>query len=142
MAKISTPFLHRAVDAGVTEQMISDVINDFYGRVRQDTLLSPIFDAAIGDSWEPHLQKIRDFWLTATRLGGHYGGRGFMPAHLNLSGISSEHMDRWLWLFRQTVDERCSPEAADALFDIAFRMGESILFGLNRTDGEMHRQDH
>lgn len=142
MAKMSAPFLHRAVDAGVTEQMISAVIDDFYGRVQKDPLLGPIFDAAIGDRWEPHLQKIRDFWLTATRLGGRYEGRGFMPAHLKLSGIGGEHMDRWLLLFRQTVDERCSPEAAEALFDIAVRMGESILFGLNRINGEKPDQEH
>jgi hemoglobin len=117
------------------------VIDDFYGRIRMDPLLGPVFQAVIGDGWELHLEKICRFWLTATRLGGHYEGRGFMPAHLKLSGIGSEHMDRWLLLFRQTVDERCSPEAADALFDIAVRMGESILFGLNRTNGELHRQD-
>lgn len=117
------------------------MIYDFYSRIRMDPLLVPIFNDAIGDRWEPHLEKISQFWLTTTRLGGHYEGRGFMPAHLKLSGIGSERMDRWLLLFRQTVDERCSPEVADALFDIAVRMGESILIGLNRTDGEMHRQD-
>lgn len=134
MADLSAPFQHRAVGAGVTERIISVVVDDFYGRVREDSLLGPIFNAAIGDSWEPHLQKIRDFWLTATRLGGRYEGRDFMPAHLKLSGIGGEHMDRWLLLFRQTVDERCSPEAAEALFDIAVRMSESILFGWKRQN--------
>jgi truncated hemoglobin YjbI len=67
-----------------------------------------------------------------TRPGRDVEGPGFMPAHLKLRHVDAEHLARWLPLFRQTVDERCPPEAADVLFDIAARMGETIQIGLDR----------
>jgi hemoglobin len=136
----SAPFQHRAASVGVTEPIIRRVIDDFYGRVRRDPLLGPIFEEAIGDDWDPHLEKIRQFWLSATRLGDKYESAGFMPAHLKLQNVGREHMDRWLALFRETANEHCSPEAADALIDIAVRMGESILYGIKRADGEKRQQ--
>lgn len=133
MIDTSAPFRHRAKEAGVTEAMIRDVIAAFYERVRRDALLGPVFEAAIGDTWEPHLEKISQFWLTTTRLGGRYDGRDFMPTHRKLTTVGSVHMDRWLSLFRQVLDERCPPAAADALHDIATRMGDSIRHDWKRT---------
>ena len=64
----STPFQHRAVAAGVTKALIRDVLHDFYGKVRQDAMLAPIFENAIGGNWDHHIEKVTLFWTTATRL--------------------------------------------------------------------------
>ena len=133
MADTSAAFQHRALAAGVTAAIIREVIHAFYDRVRKDPLLGPIFEAALGGKWELHLEKISQFWLTATRLGGRYDGRDFMPAHRKLSAVGSEHMDRWLSLFRQTLMERCTPAAADALYEIAAWMGDSIRYDWQRS---------
>ena len=47
------------VAAGVTEEMIADLVDAFYARIRKDPVLGPIFDGAIGDGWDAHLAKLR-----------------------------------------------------------------------------------
>jgi hemoglobin len=47
---------------GISEPMIETLVHAFYARVRQDAVLGPIFDGAIGDGWDAHLAKLCDFW--------------------------------------------------------------------------------
>src|SRR5215213_5321400 len=79
---IDTAYTHRARAAGLTEALVREVIDAFYAKVRRDPILGPVFDDIIQDDWPAHLERITSFWLTATRLGLGYEGRGFMPAHL------------------------------------------------------------
>ena len=40
---------------------ITDVkilVDDFYGRIRANELLAPIFNSVIGNNWEKHLQRM------------------------------------------------------------------------------------
>jgi hypothetical protein len=39
----------------------------FYHKVRQDPELGPVFTDAIGNDWDSHIERIIQFWLTATR---------------------------------------------------------------------------
>ncbi|MGH9549499.1 MAG: group III truncated hemoglobin [Terriglobales bacterium] len=126
----SGPFQYRAAESGITEQLIRDVVFKFYEKIRRDAVLGPIFAEAIGQDWDSHLERIILFWLTATRLQRGYNGRNFMPAHLRHRSIRADHIPRWLELFRDTATERCSPEGASALIDIAERMAETLELGL------------
>ena len=81
------------------------------------------------------MERIGAFWLTATRLGSGYDGRGFMTAHLKHDAIRAEQLPHWLLLFRETAREICPPAAADVLIDIAERMADSIRISLRRRDG-------
>jgi hemoglobin len=130
----SAPFEHRAIDAGLTEALVRKVITSFYDKVRSDAVLGPVFAEAIGDDWDPHIERIVLFWLTATRLKRGYDGRRFMPAHLGNGSIRADQLPRWLELFRNTAAEQCSPEIASALVDIAERMAETLAIGLARRD--------
>jgi hemoglobin len=134
--KASAPFVHRALDAGLTEALVRTVIVVFYQKVRADALLGPVFEDAIGDHWDAHIERIAQFWLTATRLGRGYDGRNFMPAHLGNVSIRADLLPRWLELFYATATEQCSPEAAAALLDIAERMAETLEIGLARRDAD------
>lgn len=128
------PFEYRGAAAGISEPLIRTVILSFYEKVRSDPLLGPIFEAAIGDDWDHHIERIILFWLTATGLQRGYEGRNFMPAHLRHSSIHTDQLPRWLELFRQTAGEHCSPEPARALVDIAERMAQTLEIGLARKD--------
>lgn len=129
----ATPFQYRAAKAGLTEQIIREVVTVFYDRIRRDPVLGPVFEQAITD-WDAHIERIMLFWLTATRLGRGYVGKNFMPAHLQHRSIRSEHLPRWLKLFEETVSERCSPEGASVLMDIAKRMAETLELALARRE--------
>jgi hemoglobin len=130
----SAPFEHRAAAAGLTEPLVRKVILAFYEKVRRDPILGPVFAEAIGDNWDPHIERIVLFWLTATRIGRGYDGRNFMPVHLRNRSIRADQLPRWLELFRDTAAEHCSPQAASVLVDIAERMAETLEISLGRRD--------
>ena len=129
---ILDPFKERAVEAGLTEPLVREVIASFYDEVRKDSVLGPVFHGILGDDWTAHLNRINLFWLTVTRLGHGYQAKNFMPAHVRHPSIHADHLPRWLALFRKTARSLCPPAAADVLIDIAERMAESIKIGLER----------
>ncbi|HEX6958735.1 MAG TPA: group III truncated hemoglobin [Ferrovibrio sp.] len=127
-------------NAGVDEAMIKDVVHSFYGRIRADEVLGPIFDGVIGDNWDHHLAKMCDFWSSVLLMTGRYAGRP-MPAHVKIDvgggeGLADAHFARWLGLFRQTVAERCPPAAAALFEDRAQRIAASLLMGVKFSRGE------
>ena len=112
---------------GITAEMISELVDTFYGHVRSDDMLGQVFEKAIGDRWEPHLETMKRFWSAIVFHDGGYGGRP-MPAHMKLKAeISPAHFERWLGLFAQTLDELGLGEAAKAAFlDRANRIAGSF----------------
>jgi truncated hemoglobin YjbI len=75
---------------GITEALIAELVDTFYGRVRLDPMLAPAF-ARVGD-WDAHLAKLRAFWSSVTLMSGRYHGQP-MQAHFPLS-IELAHFDR------------------------------------------------
>ena len=44
---------------------VSLLVNTFYGKIRQDELLGPIFNGHIAEEkWPEHLWKLTNFWET------------------------------------------------------------------------------
>src|SRR5262249_9680222 len=94
----------------LTENVVRKVVSEFYAHVREDEVLGPVFEGAIGPHWDEHIERINRFWLTATRLGSGYKGNEFMPAHLRHASIRADLIPRWLKLFQEIVDKLCPPE--------------------------------
>jgi len=107
---------------GITEEMIGELVARFYGRVREDALLGPIF--AVVQNWDEHLAKLRDFWSSVVLMSGRYHGSP-MRVHMPLS-LVGDHFDRWLDLFEQTAREVCPPPAAAFFIDKARRIADSF----------------
>lgn len=119
---------------GVTEEMIRNLVYLFYGRVRQDPELGPIFNSRIAD-WDEHLAKLCDFWSSVTLMTGRFKGAP-MPAHARLTEADSSHFERWLGLWRAAAAETC-PEPAAALFVAKAEMiAESLQLGMAAARGE------
>ncbi|MEL7532409.1 MAG: group III truncated hemoglobin [Bacteroidota bacterium] len=78
------------------------LVDNFYGKVRTDNLLGPIFESVVQGNWEPHLNKMYSFWQTVLTEDMTYRGTPFMP-HMKLE-VEQEHFERWVALFRETVD--------------------------------------
>ena len=60
--------------AGVTEEMIRAVVEEFYRRARRDGRLGPVFEAHVRH-WDEHLGRLTDFWSAALLRTGRYSGR-------------------------------------------------------------------
>src|SRR6185312_6704108 len=123
--------LRRPVHPEIDEQTIRSLVYAFYGRVRADEQIGPIFQRVIGEDWDAHLAKMCDFWSSVMLLTGRYKGNP-MIAHMRLKMIRPAHFERWLALFRQTAQTVCPPEIA-ALFigraeNIARRLQMAMFF--------------
>ena len=114
--------------AGVTEDMIRELVHAFYTTVRRDPLLGPIFNAKVAD-WDAHLATLCRFWSSVTLLTGAYKGRP-MLVHAGLPDIDGPHFARWLALFKETAESMCPPEAAELFVDRSQRIAESLQAGI------------
>lgn len=79
------------------------LVDSFYGKVREDEVLKDIFNDVIQERWPEHLEKMYRFWQTVLLNEHTYFGSPFVP-HAKLP-LSQKHFDRWLQLFRKTLDE-------------------------------------
>lgn len=95
----------------VTLEDVQLLVDTFYGKVRQDALLAPIFNEVIEDRWPEHLEKLYKFWQTVLLREHTYYGSPFLP-HSQLP-VDQEHFDRWISLFYQTIDELFTGERAE-----------------------------
>lgn len=111
----------------VNEALIETVVRTFYMRVRQDPFLGPIFENHIAD-WEPHLQNMFAFWSSVMLHTNRYNGRP-MPKHVVLP-IDEKHFDRWLQIFKKTVEELCIKEDALLFMKKADQIAHSLQMGL------------
>lgn len=101
---------------------VKQLVDVFYGKVRRDPLLSPIFEKAIGEHWDTHLDKMYKFWQTVLLEEHTYYGSPFLP-HAKLP-IKKQHFDQWLFLFNETLDTEFTGEAAEEAKWRAQKMAE------------------
>ena len=137
--RIAAARLHatgRLIPDGLDEAMVRVVVDDFYRKARQDAVIGPIFNRVIPDpEWPAHLDKIASFWSSMLLGTGTYSGRP-MPKHLAIGDLADRHFERWLNLFKQTVDEKCPPAVAALFVDRAERVAHSMRLGLAQYRGE------
>lgn len=113
----------RRQETGIDEAMIDRLVRAFYGKVRRDPMLGPIFEARVED-WEHHFRILSAFWSSVTLGTGAYSGTP-MQKHIGLP-VDGRHFDRWLRLFGETAVETCPPEAARLFLERAMRIAESL----------------
>lgn len=107
-----------------SREQLTSMLDAFYGKVRADALIGPVFDEIARVSWEEHLPKIHSFWDTLLFGADSYQGRPF-PPHLPLN-LQVEHFHRWLALFFETVDERHSGFKAEEIKTRAYNIGQTF----------------
>ena len=86
----------------LSEDDIGRLVDDFYGKIRADAELGPIFARAIPGDWGPHLATMRNFWSSVMLTSGRYKGNP-VAVHGRVVGIEME-------LF--SAGSRCSMKAA------------------------------
>ncbi len=126
-----------AAETGIDEAMIERLVRAFYARIREDTILGPIFDARIKD-WEPHLKRMCAFWSSVVLLTGRYSGQP-MRMHAPLP-VDARHFDHWLKLFGETAEAVCPPDAAAHFVFRAQKIAESLELGIASSRGVMLRR--
>ena len=101
---------------------VKQLVDTFYGKVRANDLLAPVFNERIKDRWPEHLTKMYTFWQTILLEERTYFGSPF-PPHAKLP-VEHAHFDEWMRLFIQTVDELFTGEKAQEAKWRAGKMAE------------------
>ncbi|MGB0124073.1 MAG: group III truncated hemoglobin [Silvibacterium sp.] len=114
------------VTISLNEQNIASLVDRFYAKVREDALLGPVFNGAIGDHWPEHLAKLTDFWTSVLLASGRYKGNPMM-AHLPIPQMDNDHFSRWIELWSETTTEVFGPEISAVLVAKASMMGERLV---------------
>ena len=113
----------------MTEAQLTELVHSFYGKVREDAVLGPVFEYAISD-WPHHLGKMVDFWSSVMLTSGRYKGNPLMMHLKHMARIRPEMFDRWLELWRETAGEVLDDEGAAAVAAKANRIAESLQLGM------------
>lgn len=115
---------------------VACLVNVFYDRVRDDGLLGPIFDDVAHVDWATHLPRMYDFWESV--LFGTATFKGVpLVVHRDLAGrtpLTPEAFDRWLTLFKSTVDDLFSGVIAEQAKDTATRIAATMSYRLAADD--------
>ncbi len=114
---------------------IEMLVNTFYERVRSDEVLGFIFDKIAQTNWVAHLPKMYAFWETVLFRSGGYTGSP-LAAHAKLvplTNMGPEQFDRWLLLFRGTVDDLFSGKHAVHIKNCAEDMANVIYSRINHV---------
>ena len=89
---------------------IKILIDSFYQKVKADDLIGYIFNDVAQVNWEHHLPKMYAFWEFLLLGGESYQGNPMEPhraLHQKVS-LKKEFFERWVSLFKATVDENFS----------------------------------
>lgn len=112
-----------------TLEDIKILVDDFYGKVREDETLGYIFDDVIKDNWTEHLEKMYSFWQTVLLQEFTYKGAPF-PKHLKLP-VEQHHFNRWIKLFHETIDTHFEGEKAEELKIRSLKMADMFMMKIN-----------
>jgi truncated hemoglobin YjbI len=112
----------------ITESAIVQLVDTFYARVRDDAVLSPVFEAKLAGRWHEHMPRMYAFWTKVLLGTGEFNGNVF-GKHMALSGIETEHFVRWLTLFRLTAVDVFGVDGAGDALAVAQRIASSLQLG-------------
>ena len=97
-----------------TRSEIKILVDKFYQKVNQDSLLAPVFAHV---DWPHHLPIMYRFWSSMLLGEQSYQGNPFQK-HVPLP-LKADHFHQWLKLFEATVDENFEGDKAQEVKDRA-----------------------
>jgi hemoglobin len=108
---------------------VSLLVNVFYGKIRKDKILGPIFNSMITD-WDTHLSRLTDFWESQLFLKRTYLGNP-LEVHQQVDsategGIGPRHFGLWLNFWYETLDELFEGEVVAIAKNRARKMSTMI----------------
>ena len=123
-----------ALRIGVTGDYISEFVECFYARIRNDDMLGPLFESRVCD-WSSHLDRMKAFWRSVLHNSGEFAGNPMLK-HILIPGLDATHFERWLNIFYETLrDLEPGPEATSLVARKAHLIAQSLLTGIEVQRG-------
>ncbi len=114
------------------------LVRAFYGRALTDPVIGFLFTDVAKLDLEEHVPRITNFWETILLGARSYGGGAFRP-HLELNmqvPLKTGHFERWLYLWRETVNELFAGPRADLAIAHAERVAAAFQRRLAAFNGQ------
>jgi hemoglobin len=114
------------------------LVRAFYGRALTDPVIGFIFVDVAHLDLDEHAPKIASFWETILLGAQSYAGGAFRPhAMINAQvRLRAGHFERWLWLWRTTVDELFAGPRAELAKTHAERVARAFHARLRMLDSQ------
>ena len=112
----------------VTRERLSALVHAFYADVRADALLGPVFEQALADRWEPHLDRMVEFWSTVALGSKSFSGNVF-GKHMALEGVTPAHFSAWVGLWGTHTERLFAPDDARELQFTAHGIARNLFQG-------------
>lgn len=93
-----------------TNDDIKLLVDTFYAEAQKEELIGPVFERFIKD-WDEHHIKLYQFWRTVILKQSAYRAKP-VQMHFEME-LTQEHFDRWLVIWKATVDNLFAGENAD-----------------------------
>lgn len=112
-----------------SEEDVHLLVRTFYGKVRKDPLLGPIFNGVIKD-WEQHFDHLTTFWMSNLFFSKKFHGDP-LQKHVEVDAkfdgaINEMHFGVWLNLWFETIDQLFKGDTAQVAKNRARNMGTFI----------------
>ena len=91
------------------------LVRSFYNKVLNDDMLSGFFSYVKDHHWQKHLEVLDSFWDNILFYSGNYNGNP-LEVHTTLhhfNRLNAVHFERWLKLFKETVDDLFQGQKAE-----------------------------
>lgn len=116
------------LNLAASAESIALLVHGFYADVRQHALLGPVFEQAIGDRWDIHLQRLVDFWSTVALGTRSFKGDVF-GKHMALQGVTAAHFAAWVGLWQAHTRRLFTPDVAHELQVVAHGIARNLFRG-------------
>jgi len=125
----------------VSEEMIKGLVHHFYGLIRDDEMLGPIFNDRISN-WDHHLDVMCDFWSSIVLKTARFNGRPMLKHQLIADRVTPDHFTHWLVLFRAAVKEKIPQDLHMEFLEPAARIAQSLQLGMFQVPFDKKEVQH
>lgn len=112
------------------------LVHAFYGDLRQDAEIGPLFERAIGQDWQPHLDRMVEFWATLVLGSRSFTGDVF-GRHMAIPGLEPAMFARWQAAWKKHTEALFEPARAAELQRIAAGIARTLSRGLAKRDAPL-----
>lgn len=110
------------------------LVHAFYDELRLDAEIGPLFERAIGSDWQPHLDRMVEFWATLVLGSRSFTGDVF-GRHMAIADMEPAMLARWQAVWKKHTDALLPSARAAELQQIAAGIARNLERGLIRRDG-------
>ena len=113
---------------------IEFLVDSFYKKILIDEKIGFFFTEVVELDWDKHIPIMYDFWETTLLGKAKYKGNP-MIKHINLHRkkiIKKEHFDRWLSIWKNTINASFDGEKSEEAIKKAEQIGGLMKFKIEQ----------